>query len=288
MKKPALLLLHGICNNANLFAIPGHGLGHYLSEHFNIFPVNYPIEAHHDKPWDFDFHLHQDMPVIWQQVCRDAGEKPFVFGYSMGGMLAMAARALGVIDPPAIVAAASPFTFSMIPLYPPLMRTCVRLSTLTGYRTVPIKLLGRILCAVMAASAPCQAMFDLNLFRYLIKTSTVNVPVETILQTLLWTKTRKFTDRTGQNDYLKHFSEITTPACLIYGNKDRIAPENTVEVGYHAISSRYKALVKIPGGTHMNMTAGANARKISDITHAWCRGVEVDSDEYLRAIMARG
>lgn len=286
MKKPPLLLLHGICNNSSLFAIPD-GLGHYLSKYFTVFPVNYPVEAHRDQPWDFDFHLFQDMPEIWRQVCQDAGEKPYVFGYSMGGMLAMAAKANGLIDPPAIVTAGSPFTFSMIPVYPPLMRTCVRLSALTGYRTVPVKLLGRILCAVMAATTPGQRMMDLNLFRYLIKTAAVNVPVETILQTLLWTKTRKFTDRTGKIEYLQRFPEITTPVCFIYGSNDRIAPENTVEVGYHAISSRYKALVKISGGTHMNMVSGANARKISEMANAWCRGVKIDSDEHLQAIMIR-
>lgn len=287
MKKPALLLLHGICNNANLFAVPS-GLGQHLSEYFTIYPISYPIEAHRNHPWDFDFHLQHDLPVIWRQVCREAGEKPFVLGYSMGGMLAMAAQATGVIDAPALITAGSPFTFGMIPLYPPLMRTWVRISALTGYRTVPIRLLGRILCAMMAATAPGRAAVDINLFRNLIKTACVNVPVETFLQALTWAKTRKFSDRNGENDYLQKFPAITTPVCLIYGSNDRIAPAHTVEAGYHAASSKNKALIGIQGGTHMNMTVGDNARKISAVADAWCnRGEEsVETDLRHHATLA--
>lgn len=283
MKKPPLLLLHGICNNANLFAVPD-GLGNYLSGYFDLYPVSYPLPVHHDRSWDFDFHLQHDMPLIWKQVSEQAGQKPFVFGYSMGGMLAMAAQATGVIDAPAIVTAGSPFSFGMIPLYPPLMRTWVRISALTGYRTVPIKLLGRILCSFMAAAVPARAAGDLNLFRYLIRTACVNVPVETFLQALTWAKTRRFTDNTGKIEYVQRFPEINTPVCLIYGSNDRIAPERAVETGYHAVSSRCKALVGIQNGTHMNMTTGLNARKISEIAHAWCNKDEDEVDECLRGL----
>ena len=269
MKKP-LLLLHGICNNANLFAVPDNGLGHYLSQNFDIYPVSYPVENHRNQPWDFDFHLHHDLPVIWRRVCAETGEKPFVFGYSMGGMLAMAGQAHKIIDAPAIVTAASPFNFSFIPLYPPLMKTWARFAALTGYRTVPVRLLGRILCSFLAAVRPAATMFDLNLFRHLLKTATINVPVETILQALVWTKTRKFTDRTGEFEYLSKFSEVKTPVCMIYGSKDRIAPDYSVEVGYNAVSSGRKALINIDGGTHVSMTAGEHARKISELTDCWC------------------
>ena len=280
MKKPPLLLLHGICNNANLFAAP-YGLGMYLSEHFAIYPVSYPVKEHRNESWDFDFHLEHDMPLIWRHICDKTGEKPCVFGYSMGGMLAMASQATGVIDAPAVVTAASPFSFGMIPLYPPLMRTWVRISALTGYRTVPIRLLGRILCSLMAATVPSTSAFDLNLFRELIKTACVNVPVETFLQALTWAKTRKFTDRTGTVDYLQKFSQITAPVCLIYGSHDRVAPSETVEVGYHAVNAKSKALVRIPEGTHINMTAGDNASKIAAITRAWCCHDSSERDELL-------
>lgn len=270
MTKPALLMLHGICNNANLFAIDKIGLGSYLSKYFDIYPVSYPITAHRREAWDFDFHLYKDIPAIWKQVCSEAGTKPFVFGYSMGGMLAMTAQAQGIIDAPGIVTVASPFNFGMIPIYPPLMRTWVRLSSLFGYRTVPIKLLGRMLCALFTAAAPGNKMTDLNLFRHLIKSAAVNVPVETFLQALTWSKTRKLSDRHGKKDYLPSFKNITTPVCLIYGSNDRIAPERTVEVGFKAVNSRKKAMVNIPGGTHMNMTVGKNAQLISELTRAWC------------------
>ncbi|MBU1108652.1 MAG: alpha/beta hydrolase [Candidatus Riflebacteria bacterium] len=278
MKKPPLLLLHGICNNANLFAIEGHGLGHYLSRFFDIYPISYPLTEHRDQPWDFDFHLNQDMPLIWRQVCNEAGEKPFVFGYSMGGMLAMAAQAQGIIDAPAIVTAGAPFSFPRIPIYPPLMRAWVKIASLTGYRTVPVKLLARLLCIVFAAAAPPERMHDINLFRYLIKTATVNVPVETFIQALNWMRTRNFTDRSGTINYPDHFANIHTPVCLIYGSDDRIAPQRSVDVGYAAVSSPRKAIVGIPGGTHLSMTVGPQAAAISELARAWCCKSEEDED----------
>lgn len=271
-KRPALLLLHGICNNSKLFAIPD-GLGQHLSRHFDIFPCDYPISRHHSAPWDFDFHLHKDMPHIWRWVCQEAGCRPYVFGYSMGGMLAMAAQACGVIDAPGVLTAASPFKYGMIPLYPPLLRTWVKFSALTGYRTVPIKVLGRVLCAFLTFFTPGtreKRIADLNLFRYLIKTASVNVPVETFLQTLMWLKKRKFTDRTGKLDYLSLFAAIEAPVCLIYGANDVIAPAETVKAGYEAVSSQKKLMIGIAEGTHMNMCMGAKALQIAEIAAAFC------------------
>ncbi|GAB4270583.1 MAG: hypothetical protein Kow0029_07470 [Candidatus Rifleibacteriota bacterium] len=271
--RPALLLLHGICNNSGLFAIPG-GLGFHLSKYFDVFPISYPLSKNYSRPWDFDFHLSVDMPEIWRYVCKEAGCKPYVFGYSMGGMLAMASQATGVIDAPGIVTAASPFKFGMVPLYPPLMRTFVKFSTLTGYRTVPVKLLGRTLCLLMTAAAPRNRIPDLNIFRYLIKTASTNVPVETLLQALVWMKKRKFTNRTGKLDYLGMFKNIFEPVCMIYGSHDRIAPQRSVLPGYNAISSRRKLMVSISDGTHLNMTLGERAREIAEIAAAWC----IDND----------
>ena len=270
MRKPPLLLLHGICNNANLFAVEGHGLGPYLSRFFELYPVSYPLEHHRDQPWDFDFHMYEDLPLIWKQVCDEAGEKPYVFGYSQGGMLAMAAQAHGVIDAPAIVTAGSPFSFPRIPIYPPLMKAWVAIASLTGYRTVPVKLGGRLLCVLFAAAAPPERVPDINLFRYLLKTATVNVPVETFVQALHWMRTRNFTDRSGTVNYTERFVNIHTPVCLIYGSADRIAPQSAVDAGYSAVSSPRKAIVGIPGGTHLSMTAGSQAAAISEIAHAWC------------------
>lgn len=273
-KRPALLLLHGICNNSNLFAVPD-GLGQHLSRHFDIYPFNYPVSQNRSAAWDFDFHLEHDMPLIWRSVCRESGCKPHVFGYSMGGMLAMAAQARGIIDAPAIITAASPFKYGMIRLYPPLLRTWVRISALTGYRTVPIKLLGRILCAILTFFTPgnrTKRIADLNMFRFLIRTASVNVPVETFLQTLMWLKKRQFCDRSGKLDYLSIFPQIRTPVCLIYGNTDLIAPEETIRAGYDSVGSIRKMMVSIPHGTHMNMTMGTKASLIADIAGAFCTG----------------
>lgn len=270
--RPALLLLHGICNNRNLFAFPG-GLGEHLSQYFDIYPCDYPVSANRNAPWDFDFHLEHDLPQIWQTVCREAGCRPFVFGYSMGGMLAMAAQAAGVIDAPGIVTAASPFTYGMIPLYPPLLRTWVKISALTGYRTIPVRLYARLLCTFFFATVPVsnrRRIDELNLFRFLVRTTAVNVPVETFLQTLMWIKKRRFTDRTGEKDYLDTFKQIETPVCLIYGTHDLIAPEPTVRAGYNQVASQNKMIVSISDGNHMNMTAGAKAAEICALAAAWC------------------
>jgi alpha-beta hydrolase superfamily lysophospholipase len=182
----------------------------------------------------------------------------------------MTAQAHGVIDAPGIVTAGSPFSFPYIPTHPPLMRAWVAIASLTGYRTVPVKLGGRLLCVLFSAAASPKRRPDINLFRYLLKTATVNVPVETFVQALHWTRTRNFTDRSGSIDYLSRFVNIHTPVCLIYGSADRIAPKRAVDAGYTAVSSVRKAIVGIPGGTHLSMTVGSQAAAISDIANAWC------------------
>jgi poly(3-hydroxyalkanoate) synthetase len=139
-----------------------------------------------------------------------------------------------------------------------------------------------MLCSLLAAATPARQAFDLNLFRFLLKTACVNVPVETFLQALTWAKTRKFSDRTGMNDYLPKLSAVQTSVCFIYGSKDRIAPERSVEAGYQMVGSRNKALVRIMAGTHMNMTCGENARKIAEITNAWCNKDEQELESQLR------
>ncbi len=192
-----------------------------------------------------------------------------MLGYSMGGMLAMAAQATGVIDAAAIITVGSPFSFYEIPTYPPLMRIFVKFNRLTGYRTVPTRLLGRMLCAIFTATRPQEMQSDLNLFRYHVKNSTINVPVETFIQVLMWISKRSLTDRTGKIDYVEQFKNIKAPVCMIYGTQDRIAPKKLVESGYQAMATNKKLLVSVSDGTHLNMTSGRQAQKIAKIAAAW-------------------
>lgn len=267
--KPPLLLLHGICNNSRLFAAPD-GLGAHLSQFFDLYPVDYPIYEHRHKPFDFDFHLEEDLPVIWRQVCREAGQKPAVLGYSMGGMLAMTAQARQTIDAPAIVAVASAFRFKKIPLYPTLMKWAVKTAMLTGQRTMPVKLGGRVLGALFTLFESSGNAHDLALFRNLVKTTCINVPVETFKQSLAWIRTTNLCNRTGTYYYLDDFHRIKTPTCFIYGSRDRIAPMSAVKEGFDASGSRRKAFYEIAGGGHLSMARGEQARKISQMVKAWC------------------
>lgn len=267
--KPPLLLLHGICNNSRLFALPD-GLGEHLSQFFDLYPVDYPIYEHRHKPFDFDFHLEEDLPVIWRQVCREAGQRPAVLGYSMGGMLAMTAQARKVIDAPAIVCVGSPFRFRKIPLYPTLMRWGVKMSALTGHRTMPIKPGGRVLGALFATFKPGRSAHDLALFRSLVKTACINVPVETFKQSLAWIRTTKLSNRTGTYCYLDDFHRIKSPTCFIYGSRDRIAPMSAVKEGFNASGSERKVFYEIQGGSHLSMLWGEQAKQISQMVRAWC------------------
>jgi pimeloyl-ACP methyl ester carboxylesterase len=135
---------------------------------------------------------------------------------------------------------------------------------------VPIKITGRILCSLLAVTNPIEKKYDTNLFRFLIKNTTVNVPIETFLQVLMWIKKRKLTNRDGKIDYLDQFKNIKTPACMIYGTNDRISPEKLVKPGYDALGSKRKLMAAISDGTHMNMTTGSKAGEIAEITASWC------------------
>lgn len=266
-KKPPLLLLPGVLTNSKMFHCPpGNGLGDHLSEFFELHHVDFPLQDNLNEKWCFDFHLKHELGKVWADVCNKTGKKPQVLGYSMGGMMALTAQALGIIDAPTIFIVASPFKFFEMPLYPTITRFYVR----TGIPITPSKLFGRLLTVFFSLMSPPQSQKHINLLRTYVKESVISVPLATIEQTSMWLQSRKFLSRDGHTHYLEYLPQVTTDCCFIAGKEDRIAPKEAVKAGYDAISSNIKKFV-MSGGTHISLASGNHSKKVVEIINDFNR-----------------
>ena len=191
-------------------------------------------------------------------------------GYSMGGMLTMAAQATGKIDAPGVAAVASPFLYSGIPFYPTFMGIYTKIADFLNYRRVPIKLIGRLLCfcfSLMTRNPSRQ--HQLKLFRLFVRKASVDVPIETIHQALIWAISGQLLSRDSKINYREEMIKITSKSCFIAGDKDIIATPEAVKEGYLAVNSSQKVYRILPGGDHMTLAAGKNARQVAKIIKEW-------------------
>jgi pimeloyl-ACP methyl ester carboxylesterase len=271
LKQP-LLLLHGICSNANVFRPSvGPGLEKLLSPEFSVFLGTLTSGAIPPgrKGWDFDYHLFNDIPRIWQEACRSFGQQPAVLGYSMGGMLAAAAQALGLIDAPRLMFLGSPLDFPAIPFYPPIMNLVLAIAAKIGLRRIPIRLAARILLIVFGFQKRNSGKNDLQIFRVLARKAAVDVPTETLAQAVRWVNTRMFCDSSGKRNYLSELKSIKVPVIFVAGEADRIAPPRSLKVGYEIVSSVHRHFVLIPGATHFELIAGPHLYETAKIAISW-------------------
>ncbi len=274
--KPGILLLHGICNNRDVFFLPrGRGLGDILSRDFQVFAPE--LRSGRPPPgqpgWDFDSHLSEEIPPIWEEALRIFGSPPVVLGLSMGGLLVLLAQARGIIKAPTIIALGSPQLFPDVPFYPALMRKVLAVANALGTRRVPIRFLARLVFWFFWKSRSDKDAAGLRLFHHLIRKVGVDVPIETLKQTVAWIDAGRFTDRTGKADYLSELREITVPILAIAGGNDRIAPPATVEPVVRLARSEKKEFVVIPGANHISLCAGDHAAPTAAVVKRWLAAI---------------
>ncbi len=270
MTKPPLLLIPGICNRKALFYLPeGNALADYLSQYFELYPIEFPLRENIGKHWDFDFHLKEELPGIWEEVCKKAGQTPYVLGYSMGGMVAMTAQALGIIDSPGLVAVASPFKFLNIPLYPTLIRYYLKFAGSIGFNVVPVSVAGRILSSLFNLTKDPARQRQIAIFRLYVTRASRTVPVETFMQVMQWIRYGDLRDRTGRTCYVNELKKIDSPTFFICGRKDLVALPSAVRAGYDASGAQKKRFMIIENGNHMNLAYGSKAKFISGEIANW-------------------
>jgi len=270
--KPPVLLLHGICSDAAVFRpVIGPGLARLLSANFTPIPgslrTGRPVPG---RPgWDFDDHLFEDVPRLFAEAERQAGEPPCVLGYSMGGMLALTAQALGLIRAPRLIILGSPFIFPAIPFYPALMRRTLVFADRVGLRMIPIRLLGKLLFLEVLLFERRLPADELRLFHALVQKTAVDIPVETLRQAVGWVTAGRLLDRSGTRDYFFDLHKVTVPTRFIVGGDDRIAPFDAVRPAYERISSRFKDLVVLPHLSHFGLVGPVGLPQVVSLVESW-------------------
>lgn len=103
VKRPAVMLLHGLASNHRGFHFRGRSLAEWLAG--RGFDVWLPeLRGHgdsqfHGRGWRFDDYLHYDLPAIIATIQHHSvSEKIHWVGHSMGGMLLMS---YGILNPTA-------------------------------------------------------------------------------------------------------------------------------------------------------------------------------------------
>lgn len=213
--------------------------GHGLSE---------PAGGRRARPWTFDDLVAHDVPTAVAYVRAQTGRRPVWIGHSMGGMVAYAALGLGgpVGEHTAgVVTLASPVAF------PPVSSPWIRG---LGHTFVALPIRGRLpqhgalvaLWSLIGWSPGAEAIgmnptnIDRRAFGRALPRFMCNVPGSLLRQLAQWSLRGEFCSLDGQTDYRANLERITTPALVIAGVADRLAPPSMVRYAYEHITSTRK------------------------------------------------
>lgn len=268
---PDLLLLHGICSSGAVFGPSvGPGLKKLLEPDFRVMVAELTVgrPSIGEQPRDFDSHLHLDLPEIWESACTHFGEKPFVLGYSMGGMLALAGQGLGLIDCPKMMIVAAPFRFNKISFYPPLMKVVLKVASKLGLKRIPIRIFSRLIFWFFALQ-DSGITKSLRVFHILARRAGVDISAETLAQAVLWVQNGKFCDASGEKSYLPFLKTVNVPVLFLAGDRDRVAPPDSVKTGFESIGSPIKKIAIVPKAGHLDFVAGSALHTTANYAKNW-------------------
>jgi pimeloyl-ACP methyl ester carboxylesterase len=212
----------------------GHGYSEFAGEH--------PTD------WTFDDLVELDVPTAVHAVRAQSGRRPVWIGHSMGGILMYAALGGDAAlqdSVTGLVTMASPVAFP--PLTSPLLRGVGQLlATLPLPQRLPQR--GALVALWSAISwAPGTldvgmnpANVDRRAFGDALRSGLCNVPRSLLRQLADWSLSGELRSCDQQIDYRAALSRITTPALIIAGAVDRLAPPEIVRFAYDHISSPCK------------------------------------------------
>jgi pimeloyl-ACP methyl ester carboxylesterase len=201
------------------------------------------------RGWTFDDLVRFDVPAAVAHVLSHAGGRRLVWiGHSMGGMIAYAA--LGV-SPAVRDAMAGLVTIASPMGFPPVTSRMMRsLGEVIVRLPLPEHLPQRgMLVALwsvlrwspgMVQAGMNPANINVDVFGRALRRFMSNVPRAKLRQLARWSLSGELRSCDGSVDYRANLSRITTPALIIAGAADRLAPPDMVRFAYQSIGSAQK------------------------------------------------
>ncbi len=217
--------------------------GHGLSEPLRRRP----------SAWTFDEFVRFDVPTALAYVRAQAGKLPVWIGHSMGGMVVYAALGQdSTCGSMADVALAGLITIASPVAFPPVASRMMRglgqfLLSLPFPERLPQHDVLVALWAIAGWSPGAAAIgmnpanVDPRVFSRALRLFICNVPRTMLRQLAQWSLTGEFTSCDGRIDYRANLHRITTPALIIGGAADRLAPPSTVRFAFDQIRSASKS-----------------------------------------------
>jgi len=213
--------------------------GHGLSE---------PAPGQRRRAWSFDDLVFHDAPAALSHVAERTGRRSVWIGHSLGGMVAYAAlgcmaslseSVAGLVTlgtPVSFPSIESPAwrrigqVFSALPIGArlPQRGALVAFWTLGGWSSA------------MAEYGMNRANLDRQAFGHALPRLLENLPGTVVRQLAQWSLSGECGSRDGAVDYRAGLQRITTPALIIGGAADHLAPPATVRSAYDRIGSSRK------------------------------------------------
>lgn len=273
-KNNYLLLIHGLASSELMFYYPtNNALGKLLEKDFKVLlaRLRHGRGNKYFPSWNFEDYLFIDIPKIWKESITISQSYPIVVGYSLGGMLALIAQALKIINAPKIVAIASPFLFPFVPFYPNALSITQNFLSYFNLKQMPVRLLGKLVVWYFSKLKPSIVKIKYLSFLKQVNKVSLNIPINLLIQVCFWLKLGYICNFSQNSNYYQMLKNIHSPVLLIGGSKDTIAPPNILLKTYKLIACNNPKndIFIIDNADHVSLTFGTNAINVYKIIYNW-------------------
>ncbi len=182
-----------------------------------------------------------------------------MLGYSLGGMLSVAAATRGLIEVPALILDGVPLKLLPIPVYPPLMRVADRILRAAGGRRVPVRLAARgVAISFWSWQIWSRGTVSTSIRQFcgLIRRAAADVSQPLLAQTIDWVDSGVFRAEPGADDECHRLDRLRMPLLVIASSRDRIAPLESARPAFERAGSTDRTWLEVAGLSHIDLAHG--------------------------------
>ncbi|MEM6959260.1 MAG: alpha/beta hydrolase [Myxococcota bacterium] len=287
----AVLLIHGFAQNRYTWHLPSRSFSAYLAHHgWDVFNVDLrgagrSMTFDGRRPQALDDYIEEDLPACVDEAVELSGHSRIALvGHSMGGLISYGAAATSLRGRvSAIATLGSPYRFGAGSRLLRALSTVLQTTRLTGAfdRTIelPTRLLGRHLHRRRRLwdsalfPTPIRAwrsgnVEDQVLDEYL-KSAFDRTNLQIGLDIMAGGDRVALRSRDGRIDYGSAFQAIKVPLLCVAGDRDDLAPPESVHKAIETCGSEDTTFRVFPVG-HADLTIGRDAvSTIWPLVHRW-------------------